>query len=471
MMSIGNLILNNLFKNKEVISVTIVGSYTKKISLKKIGDIDVVVVCKTLSKRLIDKLISDVKKINTTKFKKKILVNSSFGPLKITTNQALPIHLMIYDVNSHIEHATSSPFTCFDWERSKFYKGLHLKEIYPVRNLQLRDFFESRRNFKEYLSDLSKNKISIRDYYFKKNTIKLKKKYLKIDARNRGEFVYHIIKFLVINLNKFLTNKNEDLKPKKFEKLFLKITQNDRNLLKLFRVLKKNKEEKILIYNPKTLILGKIFIRKYNKFINKIKKNTNKINFTRHAKTSKNSLNAFLGSRLDPDISNKRILKKKISKKFDLTITSTLKRSKSSAKFFNSKKIISNNLINEIDYGNADGMQLAHFKKKYPKIIESWNKGINIKFPNGESTEDVYKRVKKFLNFLKKIKSKKRILIISHSFFLRVLIGFLLNIDLKKIYKLKIDHLKLFEMVKINNKFSSNFDRNEIKKFEKQLYD
>ena len=301
-MSIGNLILNNLFKNKEVISATIVGSYTKKISLKKIGDIDVVVICKTLSKRIINKLISDVKKINTKKIRKKIIVNSSFGPLKITSDQALPIHLMIYDVNSHIDHVTSSPFTCYDWEKSKFYKGLHLKKIYPVRNLQLRDFFESRRSFKEYLKDLSKNKISVRNYHFKKNAIKLKKKYLKIDSRNRGEFVYHIIKFLIINLNKFLINKNENLNKKKFEKLFLKITQNDLNLLKLFRILKKNKEDKNLIYNSKTLNLGKIFLKKNNKFIKKIKKNTTKICLTRHAKTPKNSFNTFLGSKLDPDI-------------------------------------------------------------------------------------------------------------------------------------------------------------------------
>ena len=127
-------------------------------------------------------------------------------------------------------------------------------------------------------------------------------------------------------------------------------------------------------------------------------------------------------------------------------------------------------MINEINYGDADGMQLKLFKKKYPKIIKSWEKGIKVNFPNGESTEDVHRRVKKFLNFLKKVKSKKRILVISHSFFLRVLIGFLLNINLKKIYKLKIDHLQLFEIIKKDNKFFSNFDRNEIKKFDKQLY-
>ena len=80
-------------------------------------------------------------------------------------------------------------------------------------------------------------------------------------------------------------------------------------------------------------------MRKYDKFINKIKKNTTKICLTRHAKTPKNSFNTFLGSKLDPDILNKKIFKKKIYKKFDLTITSGLKRTRNSAKFFNSKKL------------------------------------------------------------------------------------------------------------------------------------
>ena len=108
---------------------------------------------------------------------------------------------MIYDINSHIDHVTSSPFTCYDWERSNWFKGIHLKNIYPVTNLQLRDFFNSRRSATEYLSDLSQNRISIREHKYKKNKVIFKKKFIKIDPRNRGEFVYHIIYFLVLNLN------------------------------------------------------------------------------------------------------------------------------------------------------------------------------------------------------------------------------------------------------------------------------
>ena len=43
-----------------------------------------------------------------------------------------------------------------------------------------------------------------------------------------------------------------------------------------------------------------------------------------------------------------------------------------STKFFNSKKILHNELINEIDYGKVDGMSYENFKKEYPNIIKSW---------------------------------------------------------------------------------------------------
>ena len=468
-MKIGNKILNKLIKNKEIISANIVGSYMEKKNLDKIGDIDVVVVCKKLSKKIIEKLTYDIKNINIKGLNKEFLVNSTFGPLKLTKHNHIPIHLMIYDIDSHIDHVTSSPFTCYDWERSKLYRGIPLKKIYPVNYLQLRDFFTVRRNSKEYLKDLSRNRISIRKYFFTKKRVRISKKYIKIDERNRGEFVYHIINFLIINLNKFLSGKNIKLSDKMFNKIFLKITNTNKSLLRKFKILKKNKESKILIYDKKIIEFGKNFIKKYEKFLEKIKNEQQIISISRHAKTKVNYNNRFLGSGLDPDINLKKSIKK-IRNKFDIIITSKLRRSKSSVTYFSAKKIISNSLLNEISYGQAEGMKFSLFKNQFPYIVKSWNKNKDIRFPDGENTGDVLKRVRKFLLFLKKI-NKKKILIISHSFFLRVLIGNLLNLDLKKIYKLKIDHLRIFEIIKTKNNFFSNIDRKEILNFYRQLND
>ena len=60
----GNKLLKTLFKNKEVISVNIVGSFFEKQSIEKIGDLDIVVVCKKISKKIFNSLSIQLLKIN-----------------------------------------------------------------------------------------------------------------------------------------------------------------------------------------------------------------------------------------------------------------------------------------------------------------------------------------------------------------------------------------------------------------------
>ena len=96
---LGNLILKTLFKNKNILSVNIVGSYSEKKNLNTVGDIDVVVICKKITKKIINKLKFDLKNLNRKKNTKvKLIINSSFGPLKIKKENHVPIHLMIYDI-------------------------------------------------------------------------------------------------------------------------------------------------------------------------------------------------------------------------------------------------------------------------------------------------------------------------------------------------------------------------------------
>ena len=68
---IGKKILINLFKNNEVISASIVGSYSENKRVDKVGDIDVVVICKKLSKKIIKKLIKRLYSIQKKILKKK----------------------------------------------------------------------------------------------------------------------------------------------------------------------------------------------------------------------------------------------------------------------------------------------------------------------------------------------------------------------------------------------------------------
>ena len=67
-MDIRKKILNNLINNQEVISVNIVGSFTETNNLDTIGDIDVVVICKKLTRKIV-KIISTTRKIRSKRYK------------------------------------------------------------------------------------------------------------------------------------------------------------------------------------------------------------------------------------------------------------------------------------------------------------------------------------------------------------------------------------------------------------------
>jgi len=49
----GNNLINQLYKIDGVISVTIVGSFSKTYDLDKIGDLDVVVICKKITNKIL----------------------------------------------------------------------------------------------------------------------------------------------------------------------------------------------------------------------------------------------------------------------------------------------------------------------------------------------------------------------------------------------------------------------------------
>ena len=290
--------------------------------------------------------------------------------------------------------------------RSKVYKGKSLRELSPVYNLQLRDFSEARRSVNEYIHDISNNKISYREYVFKNKKKKLIKKYFKIDELNKRDFIYHIIKFLLINFIKYEKQINSKINDSEIENKFFKISKN-LNELNTFKKLKvfKDRKSKETIKNSKKFALS--FIKKFNQYIRN-KSVSKKIYFCRHKQTRLNN-GIFLGQKLNPNIIEK-INKKEFKKiSFNKCYSSPTIRCIETAKI-NSKKnnIIIDKFLNEIDYGDAEGLNFNNFKKKYPHIIKKWKQGLDPKFPNGESTSEVHNRLKKFItNELRTVKNHK----------------------------------------------------------------
>ena len=255
------MILNYLYNLDGVVSVSLVGSFMKNAMNNNFSDIDVVVISKELNLQLFKKakLIKNkinLNEINLTGYKVK--TNFAFGPLKFNSSKTIVLHIMIYDINSHIDHVIQSPFTCYDWERSKIYKGSSLTDICSVRKIQLNDFLKSRRGINDYVLDLKNSRISYREYFFKANKIHLIKKYMKLDARHKIEFSFHIIKNLINNLGKFLNQNNKILKNKEFEILFKTICKSNQDLWGFYLAVKNIKLQKDIPINKNLNLIDNI---------------------------------------------------------------------------------------------------------------------------------------------------------------------------------------------------------------------
>jgi ribonuclease H / adenosylcobalamin/alpha-ribazole phosphatase len=470
---IAHKLIEKLYEDNNSLSVTLTGSYSDHFDLDRAGDIDIVIICKNLDELYFNRCIKKLKIIKKKYLDKdkSLIINTTFGPIKFYQKDSIVFHLMIYDLKSHINHTIRSPFTCYDWERSKIYLGKSLKELSPVFKLQLRDFSEARRSTQEYLRDISNNKISYREYEFKNKKVKLKKKYFNINQVNRRDFIFHTIKFLLINYIKYEKEINIKIKDNNIDNKFLEIVKNKKDLFqfKKLRSLKKIKSTK-KINDPRDLAL-----RFISKFDEHIKNNESKnIYFTRHKKSLLNYKKIFLGQKLNPKIINKKILPEFKKIKFDKCFSSPSIRCKETALLICKKnKILIDNHLKEIDYGKVEGLEIKEFIKKYPDIINKWTDGKDPKFPNGESTLDVLIRLKKFirkeLNY-NKIKSKKNIIIFTHNVMLRCLVGNFFRLKKKEWFKINIEYFDLLEFILEKNRLISNVDRKKFLKIFDKFY-
>jgi len=93
--------------------------------------------------------------------------------------------------------------------------------------------------------------------------------------------------------------------------------------------------------------------------------------------------------------------------KFDALFCSDLKRAVDSAElgFANKYEIIQDKRLRECNYGD--------FNQANEKNV-NYKEHITLPFPNGESLEDVEKRIKEFLMYLKENYNNKHIAIIAH---------------------------------------------------------
>ena len=165
----------------------------------------------------------------------------------------------------------------------------------------------------------------------------------------------------------------------------------------------------------------------------------------RHGQSEWNKLNLFTGFK-NIELSEKGIEEankagqnfKNLDIKFNIVFTSELKRAQETAKIIlqnldqwnflaNEGKIISNINLNERDYGDLTGLNKKETAEKFgEEQVHKWRRGYSDQPPNGESLEDVVRRVTKYFEEVIKpaIQSDENdnILIAAHGNSLRALL-------------------------------------------------
>ena len=197
----------------------------------------------------------------------------------------------------------------------------------------------------------------------------------------------------------------------------------------------------------------------------------------RHGQSEWNKLNLFTGfknielSEQGIDEANKAGQNfKNLNIKFDIVFTSELKRAQETAKIilknldqwdhlYSEGKIITDIKLNERDYGDLTGLNKKETADKFgEEQVHKWRRGYSDQPPNGESLEDVVRRVKIYfeesINPAIQSANNNNILIAAHGNSLRALLIVMNIYDSSNINSVELSTGVPIHVILENNKFT-----------------
>jgi broad specificity phosphatase PhoE len=460
---ITTVIINKLAPLEGLSSITFVGSFDSSTDISLISDIDIIVIVDELSETIfneIENAASSIKGIDIGLEDYKIKLNMTFGPLKFNDDKTVVFHIMVYDILGHRKHVLESPFTCLDWEFFPAIFGKNLTEIYPASGVQLNDLVGSRRGLEAYIDDLRNKVISYREYDFSTEPYSERKHTFQIDDRHQKEYAYHILKFLQLNLIKILFQVNKRYTIFELTDIFSSLNSSFKNHSEFLNELHQWKYENAK--EPDEIFIRlEYFIKDLANWMNNL--DLTNLSFFRHGKTELND-GSFLGVRRNPSIIKPIEIDCEVF--FDVVYTGTLERTIETGELFKTKELCQNELLNEIDYGLAEGLTLKELNDSFPELVQSWQKNEDPKFPEGESQLDVSNRLQIFIN---KGFTKNKTAIVTHNVVLRALLGKVYNQPVYNWYKMNPSHLDEHRFLVFNNVLIPSFTKEQQKKYKDEL--
>jgi alpha-ribazole phosphatase len=453
---------------KEVCSITFVGSFVNTGKITSVSDVDIIVITDQLNEsvfRSVERRALEISGAECGLSHFRVRLNMSFGPLKFNDPDTIVLHLMVYDRAGHRKHVIESPFTCCDWEYHIPDYGIPLSGIYPARPLQFDDLIGTRRSLESYLEDLHKGVITYRYYSFEKGITEVKATY-QIDDRHRKEYAYHVVKYLMLNLQKILYQQNCRFTDKELAQVFSKhdplFNVHAGFFLELSDWKRQGETE------PQNIIArAEEFIKVLGSWFIQVKESLPSVTFYRHGKTPLND-GCFLGIGRDPSILP--VDPESVpAELYDAGFSSKMKRGMESLELLQCKTREATELLNEIDYGDAEGLSFIQLKQRYPDVVDGWQRRDDPPFPNGENQADVARRLQQFLSGMIMNSDHGKIAVITHNVVLRCLLGQCFNADTVDWFLLQPGHFEAIRFRLYNGKLIPDLSDEQRVRYKDQL--
>ncbi|MFA5523108.1 MAG: histidine phosphatase family protein [Tissierellales bacterium] len=184
-----------------------------------------------------------------------------------------------------------------------------------------------------------------------------------------------------------------------------------------------------------------------------------KLILVRHGETEANIGGIYSGWTDFPltEKGNKDILTTAVTlkryKNVDIIYSSPLNRTLTTANAISAelkKDIQIVDILKEMNFGIFDGKKNEYIKENYPEEWKTWLEDyVNYRIPEGENLLDVLDRIKDFID--KTIEKDKDCIIITHGGIIQVMITYLLDLGLDKMWHFKCSPAGYVEIEYVDN--------------------
>ncbi len=451
-------------RHDSIVSATLTGSFVNSPTLDGLSDIDFVVIADHLNQTRFMQYQRDFAAELQPVLEKsgyRLQINPTLGPLKFNEPDLAVLHLMLYSEQSHSEHVINSPFTCLDWQSSTVFRKRSMAEVYPAFGLQPRHFVSARRSISDYLRDFRNSVVSYRELVCDRDGYREKLCSKSMDSRDRHEFAYHVMRFLMLNLVKLVSRTNEnswrldELMDRYFE--IFPFGQEDARTLLVQLAAKKRHIDYAVSIDQLDRRLERFIADFEQQFRSAFIDEATRHVVFRHAPTHANlGPTRFLGrSDLsivpdgDDSVSDWRAIGDMLQDwRPERVYASPLLRCREtfSRLGIDQEQIVTDNRLIEMNYGLCELLTTGEVRARYPQLFEDWHRAIDSRFPGGENSSDVMKRTSAFAQE-RWTHGSASSLTCTHNVVLRNLVGDLLNVPLHQRYRIQIPHLAPIELV------------------------